>query len=937
MDTQTETPQPVETQAEIPNNRYQVFGSVFSMVLVAVFIILAATDVIHLDFFNSKASGPDAVLLYGQDLQIPASANLDDPGTQRDILRDVKKGYDKPWDLDQLEISGNPIDAIPPDRGILYFNQVIPGPSSGKKARVEGGFVSLIIGEAGASEDIIADGYITGVVPQDPQISEEQAISAIIPPLDSKSGTPELVYHRAFPTTEFTPAPEPYISTLPTTSPMSNIKDSSLLAAIIAEDPAADTSAPADTTVPTDTSTTTQSSDVPATDSTIPADTTPVESSPTPVPEPAATDSPGIIETIIQFFTGGDSSSDAPSPDSGPSEPTSPTESTLDGPGAPGGPSISPTPTPSATFSLPPVKWERPSFGPEYRLAYRIPIINAIEPFIPTTGGGGRGRTKGLSYSPEPYCSQDTDCASGLLCISGLCKVPRLENEFCDAVKASHDCSSGLTCNSVSNSCKTPTVLDACMRDSDCTSGDLKTSNRFCGSDRYCHVKESLSPQIVFGTGNGLSGDYGCLGGIPPAPFYHKFYRLDSQVNFNWGTASPVDSYCPQNNKNLFSVNWEGKLEVPQAGTYTIYLNVTPNDDNGCFTLSGQTCAVKSTGEAKKTLTLEQKLYDFSASVTDVSGNAKVQLYWTGPGIPTKTLIPQKHLYTYDALPPEITTQPKSLTVLESLPATFTISVTGTCCMSYEWYHVVNGTPTKITGATGPTYTIPTTSQSDAGTYYAIATNGFGSVGSEYVTLTVQALPSSGENGLRGYYYGNTTLDPEVLNPSEGPQFPIVRTDPQINFDWGSGKPIVCSTSLPCVYPIGNNGFSVRWYGEVYIPQTGGYALGILTDDGGRLWVDDVLVIDNWYIPDTNQNWKYFPELAQGKHRIRFEYWEGEGNAKAQLLWSSVALGTHPIPSQFLTPLDFSPKTPNAALGDMVWVDAITGKIIDRMSTIIHE
>ncbi len=64
------------------------------------------------------------------------------------------------------------------------------------------------------------------------------------------------------------------------------------------------------------------------------------------------------------------------------------------------------------------------------------------------------------------------------------------------------------------------------------------------------------------------------------------------------------------------------------------------------------------------------------------------------------------------------------------------------------------------------------------------------------------------------------------------------RLDPTVDFTWGNGSP------EPEVVNVDN--FKVRWTGEVVIPSAGTYTFHTQTDDGVRLWVNDILVLENW-------------------------------------------------------------------------------------------
>ncbi len=115
----------------------------------------------------------------------------------------------------------------------------------------------------------------------------------------------------------------------------------------------------------------------------------------------------------------------------------------------------------------------------------------------------------------------------------------------------------------------------------------------------------------------------------------------------------------------------------------------------------------------------------------------------------------------------------------------------------------------------------------------------------------------------RGEYFPNTTL---LGAPA------VVRNDRDVNFTWGRGAP---APGMPV------DNFSARWTRQLSFPAAQPYRFVLRSDDGVRLWIDNVLIIDEWrtasataYTRDVN--------LTAGWHAVRIEYFEGGGDALVQ-------------------------------------------------------
>jgi len=91
------------------------------------------------------------------------------------------------------------------------------------------------------------------------------------------------------------------------------------------------------------------------------------------------------------------------------------------------------------------------------------------------------------------------------------------------------------------------------------------------------------------------------------------------------------------------------------------------------------------------------------------------------------------------SIPPSITTQPASQTVIAGQPATFSVVASGTAPLAYQWQE--NGV--SIAGATSSSYTTLATTSTDNGSLFTVTvSNSAGSATSSSATLTVNVPPA---------------------------------------------------------------------------------------------------------------------------------------------------------------------------------------------------
>jgi len=147
--------------------------------------------------------------------------------------------------------------------------------------------------------------------------------------------------------------------------------------------------------------------------------------------------------------------------------------------------------------------------------------------------------------------------------------------------------------------------------------------------------------------------------------------------------------------------------------------------------------------------------------------------------------------------------------------------------------------------------------------------------------LENRLLLSNSGLGLKGEYFDNADLTALVLT----------RTDATVNFNWGSGSPDAS---------IGADTFSVRWTGMVEPRYSELYTFYVKTDDGVRLWVNNVQLVNKW-VNQSATEWSGSIALAAGQfYDIRMEYYENTGSASAELRWSSASQVKEIIPQSRL-------------------------------------
>lgn len=120
--------------------------------------------------------------------------------------------------------------------------------------------------------------------------------------------------------------------------------------------------------------------------------------------------------------------------------------------------------------------------------------------------------------------------------------------------------------------------------------------------------------------------------------------------------------------------------------------------------------------------------------------------------------------------------------------------------------------------------------------------------------------------GFQAFYYQGTELRGAPI---------LTRLEPVVNWNYEPGN-------SPAQGVVPATDFSTRWEGWYNMDHPGAWTFTYTSDDGGRVWIDNELVVEMWYDhgPLTRSRTKGF---AAGYHLVRVEYYQRAGGMTSQL------------------------------------------------------
>jgi fibronectin type 3 domain-containing protein len=182
-------------------------------------------------------------------------------------------------------------------------------------------------------------------------------------------------------------------------------------------------------------------------------------------------------------------------------------------------------------------------------------------------------------------------------------------------------------------------------------------------------------------------------------------------------------------------------------------------------------------------------------------------------------------------------------------------------------------------------------------------------------TIADTAIPFL-NGGATGNYFNDSTTG----HLSGTPVLTRVETTVDSNLNWdanGSPGPAVGATN-----------FSARWTGKVQAQYSQTYTFHTISDDGVRLSVNGVQIINDWTDHAPTDDYGTIALSAGQKYTIQLEFYQGGGGDEMRLFWSSPSTPEQTIPQSQLysgvapaAPTNLAVTAASGTELDLTWQD----------------
>jgi alpha-L-fucosidase len=173
-------------------------------------------------------------------------------------------------------------------------------------------------------------------------------------------------------------------------------------------------------------------------------------------------------------------------------------------------------------------------------------------------------------------------------------------------------------------------------------------------------------------------------------------------------------------------------------------------------------------------------------------------------------------------------------------------------------------------------------------------------------SATVRAQAYRGTTPVSGvteaaYERVTPRLAAKVTAAGPGLDFKVVEGDFKVLPDFAAARPSRSGTAagFDLTPRTREMQFAFEFQGLVDVPATGVYRFYLRSDDGSRLWLDDVLVIDNDGL-HSSKELSSAVALEKGLHPIRVAMFEQSGGFELGVSWSGPGIPKQLLPARVL-------------------------------------
>lgn len=378
--------------------------------------------------------------------------------------------------------------------------------------------------------------------------------------------------------------------------------------------------------------------------------------------------------------------------------------------------------------------------------------------------------------------------------------------------------------------------------------------------------------------------------------------RDEAAISFNWGTGAPAASLPA----DAFSARWQRTLPLA-AGTYRFSVQ---SDDGVRVWLDNQIIIDQWHDAGNATYTADRTLvagnHTLRLEYYDNWGNARIQFWWEAidqfpnwraeyfthaglSGLPTLVRNDTDINYDWGRSSPAPSIPADNFSVRWTRVLGFAEGVHRFHALVDDGVRIyVNDVLVLSAWEDGSLREVTADAQLPEG-QHRVRVEYYERAGEARVHVWWETISPTTYSDWKGEYWSNRQLQGNPV---------LARNDSTIDFNWRQSAP---SGRLPV------DNFSVRWSRKTDV-KAGIYRFSVQADDGVRVYVDGVRMIDEWHDNSGDRVYKKEMPLAAGKHQLVVEYFEHGGNAKIKFWWERV--GNLPTPTMTATPTPT--RTPTA-------------------------